>query len=221
MAIIVWILCMNSSWYHTCEILQYFVTTFQFHVCILEWNHTRRKKYTGISNEVSYLEYKNWLYSVFSRVLKHDLYFRGCTRHIWLKAIYVSAYKIMKQQTGHFVGNRRRLNVVTLLHNFAQCQPRDRSKARWSSVYPDNKVYGHNMGPAWVLSAPDEPHVGPMNPVIWVNIRAGPMSVYSGRPKIIAKVDVGPITFAEANVGLTLASTSAWRRSGNRQQVNG
>ena len=27
----------------------------------------------------------------------------------------------------------------------------------------DNKVYGANMGPTWVLSAPGGPHVGPMN----------------------------------------------------------
>ena len=29
--------------------------------------------------------------------------------------------------------------------------------------YPDSKVHGANMGPIWVLSAPDGPHVGPMN----------------------------------------------------------
>ena len=28
---------------------------------------------------------------------------------------------------------------------------------------PDNKVHGANMGPTWVLSAPDGPHAGPMN----------------------------------------------------------
>ena len=28
---------------------------------------------------------------------------------------------------------------------------------------PDNKLYGANMGATWVLSAPDGPHVGPMN----------------------------------------------------------
>ena len=28
---------------------------------------------------------------------------------------------------------------------------------------PDSKVRGANMGPTWVLSAPDRPHVGPMN----------------------------------------------------------
>ena len=33
---------------------------------------------------------------------------------------------------------------------------------------PDNKVHGANMGPTWVLSAPDGPHVGPMNLAIRV-----------------------------------------------------
>ena len=28
---------------------------------------------------------------------------------------------------------------------------------------PDSKVHWANMGPIWVLSAPDGPHVGPMN----------------------------------------------------------
>ena len=28
---------------------------------------------------------------------------------------------------------------------------------------PDSKVHGANMGPTWVLSGPDGPHVGPMN----------------------------------------------------------
>ena len=28
---------------------------------------------------------------------------------------------------------------------------------------PDSKVHWANMGPAWVLLAPDRPHVGPMN----------------------------------------------------------
>ena len=36
--------------------------------------------------------------------------------------------------------------------------------------YPDNKVHGANMGPTWVLSAPDGPHVGPMNLAIRVGI---------------------------------------------------
>ena len=43
----------------------------------------------------------------------------------------------------------------------SKCQ---RSKLR---TYPDSKVHGANMGPTWVLSAPDGPHVGPMNLAIW------------------------------------------------------
>ena len=46
---------------------------------------------------------------------------------------------------------------------------------RWQfyqlSVYntvPDSKVHGVNMGPTWSLSAPDGPHVGPMNLAIRV-----------------------------------------------------
>ena len=31
---------------------------------------------------------------------------------------------------------------------------------------PDSKLHGANMGPTWVLSAPDGPRVGPMNLVI-------------------------------------------------------
>ena len=32
-----------------------------------------------------------------------------------------------------------------------------------SAHYPDSKVHGANMGPTWVLAAPDGPHVGPMS----------------------------------------------------------
>ena len=35
-------------------------------------------------------------------------------------------------------------------------------------LIPDSKVHGANMGPTWVLSAPDGPHIGPMNLVIMV-----------------------------------------------------
>ena len=33
----------------------------------------------------------------------------------------------------------------------------------WLGRFPDSKFHGANMGPIWVLSAPDGPHVGPMN----------------------------------------------------------
>ena len=49
-----------------------------------------------------------------------------------------------------------------------QCSNLDNSLANTLAntaveVRPDSKVHGYNMGPTWVLSAPDGPHVGPMN----------------------------------------------------------
>ena len=43
-----------------------------------------------------------------------------------------------------------------------------RGPREWMRRYPskriqDSKVHGANMGPVWVLSAPDGPHVGPMS----------------------------------------------------------
>ena len=37
-----------------------------------------------------------------------------------------------------------------------------------SQTHPDSKVHGANMGPTWVLSAPDGPHVDPINLAIRV-----------------------------------------------------
>ena len=45
----------------------------------------------------------------------------------------------------------------TTKHNLSQCWPCSASK-----------VHGANMRPTWVLSAPDGPHVGPMNLAIRV-----------------------------------------------------
>ena len=38
-------------------------------------------------------------------------------------------------------------------------------------TFPDSKVHAANMGPIWVLSAPDGPHVGPMNLALRVYIK--------------------------------------------------
>ena len=40
-------------------------------------------------------------------------------------------------------------------------------------LYLDSNVHGANMGPTWVLSAPDGPHVGPMNLAIRVVAQEG------------------------------------------------
>ena len=49
---------------------------------------------------------------------------------------------------------------------------------RATSCLPDSKVHGANMGPTWVLSAPDGPHVGPMNLAIRAVVIACWLVVY-------------------------------------------
>ena len=46
------------------------------------------------------------------------------------------------------------------------------------SACPDRKVHGANMGPTWVLSAPDGPHTGPRNLAIRVNTEPWNMFEY-------------------------------------------
>ena len=42
--------------------------------------------------------------------------------------------------------------------------PKKKGKTlRFGNVNTDYKAHGANMMPIWVLSAPDGPHVGPMN----------------------------------------------------------
>ena len=43
-------------------------------------------------------------------------------------------------------------------------------------TFPESKVHGTNMGPTWVLSVPDGPHVGPMNLADRVVLERGPVS---------------------------------------------
>ena len=53
---------------------------------------------------------------------------------------------------------------------------------------PDSKVHGANMGPTWVLSAPDGPHVGPMNLAIRVGTYDWNQTIYLKSTCIEAKV---------------------------------
>ena len=68
------------------------------------------------------------------------------------------------------MGSRRGCNIDYLLSNLDQDQV-----PLWSGLavsnginFPDSKVHGANMGPTWVLSDPDEPHVVSMNLAIRV-----------------------------------------------------
>ena len=72
-----------------------------------------------------------------------------------------------------------KLCLILVYSNITKSEPRFVSNTRPGSSFaaifiwleiiqsvPDNKVHGANMGPIWVLSAPDVPHVGPMKLVI-------------------------------------------------------
>ena len=37
------------------------------------------------------------------------------------------------------------------------------SQQNYDNANPDNNIHMPNMGPTWILSAPDGPHAGPMN----------------------------------------------------------
>ena len=45
---------------------------------------------------------------------------------------------------------------------------------------PDSKVHGSDMGSTWVLSAPDGPHVGPMNLAMRESIKAQCCNLFEG-----------------------------------------
>ena len=47
---------------------------------------------------------------------------------------------------------------------------------------PDDKIYGTNMGPTWVLSAPDGPHVDPMNLAIGGRYASAILRLYNAKP---------------------------------------
>ena len=59
--------------------------------------------------------------------------------------------------------------------------------------FPDSQVHGANTGPTWVLSAPDGPHVGPMNLVIKV-VMLGAAIVLIQFQNIPASSPVAPFT---------------------------
>ena len=71
------------------------------------------------------------------------------------------------------------MHVLTYLRTGVTHVVENPSRERKSPAYrfPDSKVYGANMGPTWVLSAPDGPHVGPMNLAIRVDIKVGDVLV--------------------------------------------
>ena len=87
-----------------------------------------------------------------------------------IRKTYECWYDIFPKSTNWIVIDKiyqlyKSWNVVceTLLRHCSQRQKKWVHVSLSRSADPDNKVHGANMGPTWVLSAPDGPHVGPMN----------------------------------------------------------
>ena len=58
--------------------------------------------------------------------------------------------------------NNNILALIINVHNLSSAGHMHIQNSRLV-ITPDSKVHGAYMGPTWVLSAPDGPHVGPMN----------------------------------------------------------
>ena len=67
------------------------------------------------------------------------------------------------QRSWCHIGAMPSLLTWNWLHDIRQTDRQTYTRTYMECLYPDSKVHGANMGPTWVLSAPDGPHVGPMN----------------------------------------------------------
>ena len=81
-------------------------------------------------------------------------------------------------------------------------------------AYPYSKVHGANMGPIWVLSAPDGPHVEPMNLAIRVYLNG---KGCIGLPPMLKTVY---IVFAKKNQSIPSLNLQTKRKSQNWWNLN-
>ena len=96
-----------------------------------------------------------------------------------LKLFYVSKrgpWLLVVRYIGRWV-RKRRASFILLCSTVVIFMDVSVKGVRW--LLPDNKIHGANIGPTWVLSAPDGPHVGPMNLAIrvinWLYDRSAPV----------------------------------------------
>ena len=75
--------------------------------------------------------------------------------------------------------------------------------------YPDRKVHGANMGPTWVLSAPDGPHVGPMNLAIRIQPRLIIIHIISHRGPEISHI-WHPVCFNSVFMPISIKKSSTF-----------
>ena len=85
-----------------------------------------------------------------------------------LQMIYKLGYAghiAMQQNATHHMQCIIEIFAHTMCYHIPWWKTMERRYLYWNDS--DSKVHGANMGPTWVLSAPDGPHVSPMNFVIW------------------------------------------------------
>ena len=116
---------------------------------------------------------EKWLYTwhislFYARRRRMLVHLAAC--HKVYADIIVSKAKYIKEKFGGYCNPSFivLLSVVKINQHFLwYVCPLERCNTDFHT-YPYGKVHGANMGPTWVLSAPDGPHVGPMNLVIRV-----------------------------------------------------
>ena len=81
----------------------------------------------------------------------------------------------------------------------------------YHKAFPDSEVHGANMGPTWALSAPDGPHVGPMN----LAIRAGMQTYRTIGCFNGAVLSQGPSSLISITYGVILDHCKSSKQHGN------
>ena len=121
--------------------------------------------HTRFSQQANHTTFIPKTYKLIGRQIKHYIY-----KHLQWIAIQPVFGPLWRTQNTRWYTNGTYFSVFSLAYAY-----------RFSSIYntlsiarkyPDSKVHGANMGPTWVLSAPDGPHIGPMNLVVRVYIQS-------------------------------------------------
>ena len=91
----------------------------------------------------------------------------------------------MKAKLNCLVGDLLKISFLGYEYQNHVINPLPRPWTWPPKTFPDSKVYEANMGPTWVLSAPDGPHVVPMNLVIrvcMINLFTGRFQLQQAKP---------------------------------------
>ena len=85
-----------------------------------------------------------------------------CEFKLWLSSVLFCSIQVCPSVTQQSQAKRTQSKQSFF---FSELYPPTNEKALCfcGLLVPDSKVHGATMGPTWVLSAPDGPHVGPMN----------------------------------------------------------